>query len=152
MSELFWSDFTCFFRFGDHSHCEKLLIDQEAIWGTSNSDFQILECLKQYYEEGRNRPTAVFATNGVLLGRLICGFFQLGMQISSSFTLAGYDAWNFGNFLGDKISTIDQPLQRMGTLASELLIGRIQQAEMPERIHRLLDCRVNLAAPLPPLK
>ena len=141
---------TCLFRFGNSSHCEKILIDQDAVWGNDNSDSQIMECLKHYHAEGPRCPTAIFATNGVLLGRLICGFFQLGMQISPSFTLAGYDAWNFGNFLGSQICTIDQPLQRMGTLASELLIDRIRQKELPDRIHRLLDCRVNLAAPFSP--
>ena len=135
----------CQSRFGDQNHSKRMLV-QEGEEGCLN--LGILDCIKECYSKSKELPTAIFIADGILMGRFVCGIYKLGLDISDNFTLGGYDIWNFGCQLSKEICTIDQPLFKLGTIASDLLISRLEnkgKREIPN--HILLDCKVTLPNP-----
>lgn len=141
---------TCLAHFGDRSHYRRVPIMEDSS-SDSNSNADILACLARCSEESKDHPTALFVADGILMGRFICGIYRLGLELSGNFTLAGYDVWNFGNLLPVPICTIEQPLSRLGTLATELLVSRITQNafdknhrdDVPPPLQKLLDCSIS---------
>lgn len=129
---------TCLERFGDDGHCQQVRVREEQLTA------DILQCLRECNERSRTTPTAIFVAEGSLMGRLVCGFYQLGFSLSPALTICGYDLWNFGQLLSSQIYTIDQPLTGMGAIATELLAQRLAEEQEPrEPRHVLLDCHIN---------
>lgn len=143
---------SCFLHFGNGNHYRRVLISEDNFDTANRSNDDILMCLSQSYSKSDEHPTAIFIADGSLMGRFVCGVSRLGLELSSRFMLAGYDIWNFGNMLPVPICTIDQPLSRMGTVATELLVSRITQGppdppqtKASSAIHELLDCQIFLS-------
>ena len=82
------------------------------------------------------------------MNAVACSYYRAGLEISRRFTIAGYTEWDLGSMIVPPISTIEQPLERMGQLATEKLIRRIEQREAGDGVIReanYLSCRISLA-------
>lgn len=142
----------CRQRFGDEDHNRRILIkhyaqtDEEAL-----GDEETMRCVSEAYAQSRQRRTALFVADAMLMGRVLCGYYQAGLKLSRRFTIAGYDVWNFGGVLSPGTSTITmaKPLTDMGSLATERLMERLAGTGEPSPAVRVVSCACMLADPLP---
>lgn len=140
---------TCREYFGDDGHCvTKLIPTINSDDGISSQRQLIIDALGAAYEKSAVTPTAVFVAEATIMNSIACGYYRAGMAISDRFTIAGYLEADMVGMIVPPITTIEQPLERMGQLATERLISRIESDEIPSKEIRetlYLSCRVTLA-------
>ena len=122
---------TCKKRFGTEQHYECITFDRYDLQSTdANKWFQaITKILKTVYDKRETRSTAIFVAESAAMEAITCGYYQIGLTISSRFTIAGYSNWYTGSIITPPISTIVQPLERLGQLATERLVQRIDSKD-----------------------
>lgn len=140
----------CRQRFGDDLHCRNIVIDFDKQQENPVQRIDLLtELLGKCYEESKTVPTALFVAEASIMNVVACSYYRAQLQLSERFTIAGYCEWNLGDLITPQICTIEQPLERMGQLATEKLISRIEQREKGKegeiREANYLSCRINLA-------
>ena len=142
---------TCRQHFGEDLHCKTIEIDfNRSEDNPAQRIDSLTELLKECSSNGEKVPTAIFVVEASIMNIVACSYYRAHLQLSEHFTIAGYCEWNMGDLITPQISTIEQPLERMGQLATERLIARIEQRERGKdddvREAKYLSCRVNLAA------
>ena len=101
--------------------------------------------LQEIYRRCGDLPTAVFVAEGLLMGHVTCAFAQLGLRLSSRFTIAGYDDTRVAATCMDQALVLNQPLTQMGTMATRILISRIEgRMNSEEKIRCFLDCAMSI--------
>ena len=141
---------TCFRRFGDGSHNERILVEYFGPTGNDTlGDEETMHCVAAAYESSRQRRTALFVADAMLMGRVLCGYYQGGLRLSEQFTIAGYDVWNLGNVISPGISTIAMagPLTQMGNAAADRLMVRLTDAQAERPFAQVIACECKLALP-----
>lgn len=124
-----------------HVSFEKLLIPDDRINQMGIFD----RLLHQNYPSDAQEATALFIADERLTIPVISNFFRLGMEFSNRFSIACYDTMHFSSSISDRISTIEQPLNKMGTLAAEFLIQRIDGNKDAEHsLQRYIRCITTL--------
>ncbi|MGE5598504.1 MAG: LacI family DNA-binding transcriptional regulator [Bacteroidota bacterium] len=83
------------------------------------------------------RPTAVFAGNDLVAIGAINAARERGLSIPGDLALVGFDGIRSGELVIPKLTTVIQPIYRLGWLAGELLIKAIRGEEIAVR-HVLL--------------
>jgi LacI family transcriptional regulator len=78
------------------------------------------------------RPTAIFAANDESALGVMDIAQELGIHIPQDLSLVGFDNIPETGLVAPKLTTVDQSIQEMGTLATKLLIG-ILRGEAPEQ-------------------
>ncbi|HCQ74723.1 MAG TPA: hypothetical protein DIT84_07960 [Clostridiales bacterium] len=82
------------------------------------------------------------------MSSIACSYYRAGIELSHRFTIAGYSNDIIKRFFVPTICTIEQPLERMGELAVERLLKRIEidkaGEEEPVRESILLSCLINM--------
>jgi len=78
------------------------------------------------------RPTAIFAANDESALGVMDVAQELGIRIPQDLSLVGFDNIPETTLVTPKLTTVDQSIQEMGTLATKLLIG-ILRGEAPEQ-------------------
>ncbi|MTV82840.1 ribose utilization transcriptional repressor RbsR [Secundilactobacillus folii] len=81
--------------------------------------------------------TAVFAVNDELAIGLYRGLKKLGLKIPADISVMGYDGIDLDTFVEPELSTIQQPIARMGELATQLLINRINDPTISQQVVEL---------------
>jgi LacI family transcriptional regulator len=76
--------------------------------------------------EGDDRPTALFAANDVSAIAAIDSARALGLDVPRDLSVIGFDNVPESALCEPPLTTIEQPIQRMGFEAVELLIGLIE--------------------------
>src|SRR6202011_3853924 len=75
----------------------------------------------------RNRPfTALFAYNDISAIGAIRAFQEAGLRVPQDVSVVGFDDIPAAAFHYPSLTTIRQPLRRMGELAVDLLVGQIE--------------------------
>ena len=69
--------------------------------------------------------TATFAVNDEMAIGLIRGLKDKGVNVPDDISVMGYDGIDFGAYVEPTLTTIQQPISRMGELATQMLINRI---------------------------
>jgi DNA-binding LacI/PurR family transcriptional regulator len=121
---------TCEKRFGDQEHSKVIFLQgkdgqHNILTDDIYSDDEIKSYIQATYAESAKYPVALFIADTYIFGRFICACYMLGITFSEHFTLAGYDSWNYKNFVKQSICTIEQPLIKLGDVAIKQLIKRI---------------------------
>jgi DNA-binding LacI/PurR family transcriptional regulator len=90
------------------------------------------------------RPTALFAGMDMLAIRAMETLRELGLQIPRDVAVAGFDNIEFSQFTQPPLTTIQQPTEEMGRLATEILFDRIEGKTGPRKkaICERLPCRL----------
>lgn len=85
---------------------------------------------------GRNKPfTALFAYNDISAIGAMRAFQEAGMRIPQEVTVVGFDDIQSAAFNSPSLTTVRQPLGKMGEIAAETLIARIEsERKYPEEI------------------
>jgi LacI family transcriptional regulator len=80
--------------------------------------------------------TALFAFNDIAAIGAMGAFRDAGLNVPKDISIIGFDDIQAAAFLNPPLTTIRQPLQRMGDLAAKVLLRRIRQSDSaPEEIY-----------------
>jgi DNA-binding LacI/PurR family transcriptional regulator len=78
----------------------------------------------------RNRPfTALFAYNDISAIGSICAFQEAGIRVPEDVSVVGFDDIQNAAFINPTLTTVRQPLLKMGELAARTLLDRIEGRE-----------------------
>ncbi len=97
------------------------------------------------------RPTAIFAANDLSAIAVLGAAHELGIRVPDELSVIGFDDIPEASRHVPALSTVRQPMQRLGEVATRLLIG-LMNGETPEQTHVRLPTRlVPRATTAPPL-
>ncbi len=72
-----------------------------------------------------DRPSALIASNGVMLTGVLRAVHALGMAVPADVALAGFDNEGWMEFVGGGLTVIEQPVEEIGRAAMTMLFDRI---------------------------
>lgn len=81
-------------------------------------------------------PTAIFSSNNLMtLGLLKC-IHNRGIRLGKEITVVGFDDLDVATFIEPPLTVVSRPMRKMGEVAAELLIERIDgvEADQPRKI------------------
>jgi LacI family transcriptional regulator, repressor for deo operon, udp, cdd, tsx, nupC, and nupG len=78
----------------------------------------------------QDRPTAVFAVSDLLAIGALKEINAAGLHVPHDIAVVGFDKIDFSNMTNPTLTTIAQPMKRMGTLAAKMLIEKIKGEEV----------------------
>jgi LacI family transcriptional regulator len=87
---------------------------------------------------GPDRPTAVFAANDLSAIATIEAATRLGLRVPDDLSVVGFDNVPESALCVPPLTTVDQPIRKMGQRAVELLVSLIR-GEQPESFHVTLE-------------
>lgn len=87
---------------------------------------------------GRNRPTALFVANDFAALGAMAAAAETGLAVPGDLSVVGYDGIRLGALRSVGLTSVAQPLGRMGRLAAEHLFERIEGGRTRAR-HTLLE-------------
>jgi LacI family transcriptional regulator len=90
---------------------------------------------------GDARPTAVFAANDLSAIATIAVADELGLRVPEDLSVVGFDNVPESALCDPPLTTVDQPIRRMGQHAVELLV-RLVGGEVPDVMHVTLETRL----------
>lgn len=99
-----------------------------------------------------HRPTAILAANDESALGVLQAAQELGIRVPEELSVIGFDDLPFAQLLSPRLSTVRQPLERMGAEAVALLMEWIAQRERPTDCERILPAELVLresTAPAP---
>jgi LacI family transcriptional regulator len=82
-------------------------------------------------------PTAIFAANDLSAIGTIQAARETGLQIPDDLSVAGFDNMPGTTDITPALTTIEQPMQKMGYAATEMLIDLIQGKSLNNRVHKV---------------
>ncbi|MGI2328991.1 LacI family DNA-binding transcriptional regulator [Planococcus sp. YIM B11945] len=74
----------------------------------------------------KDRPTAVFAVSDLLAIGALKEINAAGLNVPSDMAVVGFDKIDFSNMTNPTLTTIAQPMYKMGTIAAKMLIDLIK--------------------------
>jgi LacI family transcriptional regulator, repressor for deo operon, udp, cdd, tsx, nupC, and nupG len=78
----------------------------------------------------QDRPTAVFAVSDLLAIGALKEINASGLHVPNDIAVVGFDKIDFSNMTNPTLTTIAQPMKRMGTVAARMLIDKIKGEEV----------------------
>lgn len=134
--------------------------DALAAAGLSSDDvgLQIVEApctRREGYKAGlrildeQNRPTVVFALSDILAAGVLDAAYELGLDVPSQVSVAGYDDQPEAVWLRPRLTTVRQPIEAKGRVAADFLVAAIRgNARHPhQKLHTSLIVRESTAPP-----
>jgi LacI family transcriptional regulator len=79
-----------------------------------------------------DRPTAIFAANDLSAMGVYRVAAELGLQIPSDLSVIGFDNVDDSAHLDPPLTTVDQFIEKMGTMAMEMIVKLVQGEPLPE--------------------
>ncbi|MBB5180475.1 alanine racemase [Planomicrobium koreense] len=73
-----------------------------------------------------DRPTAVFAVSDLLAIGALKEIKAAGLQVPQDIAVVGFDKIDFSNMTNPALTTVAQPMYKMGTIAARMLIDKIR--------------------------
>ncbi len=78
-----------------------------------------------------DRPTAIFAANDMSAMGVYQAARELGLQIPGDLSVIGFDNLHEAAYLDPPLTTIDQFIEKMGTMATEMLVKLVKGESLP---------------------
>jgi len=78
-----------------------------------------------------DRPTAIFAANDMSAIGVYQAARELGLQIPGDLSVIGFDNLREAASLNPPLTTIDQAIEQMGTIATEMLVKLVEGESLP---------------------
>ncbi|HEX9116046.1 MAG TPA: LacI family DNA-binding transcriptional regulator, partial [Anaerolineae bacterium] len=76
-------------------------------------------------------PTAIFACNDQMAIGVIAAAVSLGVRVPEDLSVVGFDGIELGAYTLPPLTTMAQPISRLGQLAAELLLTRLSAPKSP---------------------
>jgi LacI family transcriptional regulator len=93
--------------------------------------------------ESSHRPTAVFAADGTMSHGLMQAIADLNIKVPDQLSVVCFDDLDWMTFMQPAITSVHQPVHRIGSMAAELLLARIA-GETSVAKHNVLEARLNI--------
>jgi LacI family transcriptional regulator len=94
-----------------------------------NIEKSVKENLQKLYQKGE-MPEAIFTMNNNLTTNCLMSLRKLSLKIPNDIALIGFDDLQYFEFTQPSISAIDQPVERIGEEAFDLLLKQIEKKEI----------------------
>ena len=78
-----------------------------------------------------DRPTAIFAANDVSAIGVYQAAKELGLEIPGDLSVIGFDNLREAAYLNPPLTTIDQAIEKMGTMATEMIVKLVKGESLP---------------------
>jgi LacI family transcriptional regulator len=78
-----------------------------------------------------DRPTAIFAANDMSAMGVYQVARELGLQIPGDLSVMGFDNLHEAAYLNPPLTTIDQFIEKMGTMATEMIVKLVKGEALP---------------------
>jgi len=111
--------------FFDSLNQANIVCPNELIESGLNTYQSGMDCAKRLLSL-KDIPTAIFAANDEMAGGIIKVITEAGMSIPEDFSVAGFDDTPITQMLNPPLSTIRQPLEKMGEIAAKKLIAQLE--------------------------
>lgn len=99
--------------------------------------------------EGRERPTAILASNDILAAGALQALHEAGLRCPDDVSVVGFDD-TLAGFLAPLLTTVRLPARRLGDTAAALLIDQIEGAIAPGDQSLALDAELVVRASTAP--
>ncbi|WP_164670521.1 LacI family DNA-binding transcriptional regulator [Virgibacillus doumboii] len=101
-------------------------VDNNYIFHTHQLGFEHGQQAMRKIISLNDRPTAVFAVSDMLAIGALKEINSNGLNVPDDIAVVGFDKIDFSNMTHPTLTTIAQPMYRMGTIAAEMLIDKIK--------------------------
>lgn len=129
-----------------HGLDPQTLVPVEAPYGVSDGAAALIKLMGNH-----PRPSIVFCGNDVLAAGALRGAHQLGLDVPTDLSIAGFDDIELAQVVTPELTTVHVPHREMGRLAAKELVGMIEDKR--EGVSRKLEVRIidraSVAAPKP---
>ncbi|MBL0150214.1 MAG: substrate-binding domain-containing protein [Ideonella sp.] len=105
----------------------------EAIELGEGDDAALDAALRKLKRRAATRPAAVLASNALVTLRLAAAVARLGWRFGVDLGFVGFDETDWAPLVGDGLTTIAQPTDDIGRVATSCLLERLQGRELPPR-------------------
>jgi LacI family transcriptional regulator len=93
---------------------------------------------RQLFQDRRSRPTALICAGDELAAVAIRTLWRLGLRVPEDVSVIGYSNFSFTALLYPALTTISQPFEEMGAVATRILLRRLEDGsvaqELPSRV------------------
>ncbi|WP_404454726.1 LacI family DNA-binding transcriptional regulator [Virgibacillus necropolis] len=103
-----------------------LEIESDWIYNTESLDFEDGKLAMRSLLDLPEKPTAVFAVSDVLAIGALKEINSSGLRVPEDIALIGFDKIAFSNMTHPTLTTISQPMYRMGCISANMIINKIQ--------------------------
>lgn len=103
-----------------------LPVNKEYIYNTEQLDFQDGVQAMRMLLRLEERPTAVFAVSDTLAIGALKEINTNGLRVPEDIAVVGFDNISFSNMTNPTLTTVSQPMYKMGCTAAKMLIDNIQ--------------------------
>lgn len=86
---------------------------------------------------GPNPPTALFSANNAMTVGALRGLRDLGLRVPDDVAVGAFDDFEWADLMAPRITTVAQPIPEIGSLATRLLLRRIDGYAGPTERHAL---------------
>lgn len=80
-----------------------------------------------------SRPEAIFACNDLMAIGALCAAHEHGLPVPDALSVVGFDDIELAAFMSPPLTTVAQPKRRIGELATDLLLERLNHARTEPR-------------------
>ncbi|MEH7383637.1 LacI family DNA-binding transcriptional regulator [Bacillus sp. JJ1533] len=101
-------------------------IREEWIYHTRELEFQNGVQAMRILFQSEEKPTAVFAVSDTLAIGALKAINGCGLHVPDDVAIVGFDNISFANMTNPTLTTISQPMYKMGCIAAEMLINSIK--------------------------
>jgi LacI family transcriptional regulator, repressor for deo operon, udp, cdd, tsx, nupC, and nupG len=105
-------------------------VNQDFIIHTQQLGFEYGQQAMKKLLNLEDRPTAVFAVSDLLAIGALKEINNNGLLVPKDIAVVGFDNIDFSNMTNPTLTTIAQPMFKMGTMAAKMLINQIQGKEV----------------------
>lgn len=84
----------------------------------------------------KNKPSAIIATNDILLELLLVWVNQNHVKVPEELSIVGIDDVSFAKLYQPAISTLEQPIKKIGETAAQILIEEIKKSKAVNSIKK----------------
>ncbi|WP_010283021.1 LacI family DNA-binding transcriptional regulator [Bacillus timonensis] len=104
----------------------ELPIREEWIYHTKELEFQNgVQAMRSLFKL-EEKPTSIFAVSDTLAIGALKGINGSGLHVPNDIAIVGFDNISFSNMTNPTLTTISQPMYKMGCVAADMLINSIQ--------------------------
>jgi len=107
-----------------------LQLNEEYIIHAQHLSFESGQQVMKKILHLQDRPTAIFAVSDLLAIGALKEINAQGLNVPSDIAVVGFDKIDFSNMTNPTLTTIAQPMRKMGTVAAKMLIDRIRGEEV----------------------
>jgi LacI family transcriptional regulator, kdg operon repressor len=96
-------------------------------------DAALDSALRELKRRGGRRPVAVLASNALVTLRVAAAVVRLGWSFGHELGFVGFDETEWAPLVGPGLTTIEQPTDDIGRVATSCLLERLQGRDLPPR-------------------